>query len=239
MVKDGEPEHFFFHHGEGLVSWASDGTRETLQGEWPKLSSWVREHPDELVLLVISHCSLAHGFGRWSGSKCSEDLWTQEFQRLALPFETNCETLSSMPLREAMQRSQLPNGGHILGVDGNCIIDNWDTSVTSFERVKPYVEETMDRMRAAEGWKTLFQVQTFIQQTLLVPMDESLNKEILTWISNSSLFEGVNLLEINLMCAHGASMATALGYSISPEDFQTCRTDCLHACERHGACEQL
>ena len=72
-----------------------------------------------------------------------------------------------------------------------------------------------------------------------VPMDSKLNGEILTWIANSSLYDGVNLLEINLICSHGASMAVALGHSISSEDFQSCRTDCHLACQRHGACEQL
>ena len=70
-------------------------------------------------------------------------------------------------------------------------------------------------------------------------MDSKLNGEILTWIANSSLYDGVNLLEINLICSHGASMAVALGHSISSEDFQSCRTDCHLACQRHGACEQL
>eukprot|EP00438_Fugacium_kawagutii_P007589 Skav233824 [mRNA] locus=scaffold100:35939:36151:+ [translate_table: standard] len=70
-------------------------------------------------------------------------------------------------------------------------------------------------------------------------MDSSLNREILTWITNSSVYLGVNLLEINLMCAHGASMAAALGYTISSEDYQSCRAECRLACQRHGACEQL
>ena len=70
-------------------------------------------------------------------------------------------------------------------------------------------------------------------------MDSSLNQAILSWITTSKLYEGVNLLEINLMCAYGASMASALGYTISSEDYQTCRSNCHLACQRHGACEQL
>lgn len=235
VIKDGKEEEFFFHHGEGIFSWVSG---ETLQGEWPKLAAWARSHPDELLLLVISHCSVRHGFGNWGSSKCSEGLWPKEFQALGLPFEANCESLSSMTRKEALQRSRLQDGGHIMALDGACVMENWDSSITSAKGVKSYVEKTMDLMRS-RGYKTLFQVQSFVQQKLFVPMDSKLNGEILTWIANSSLYDGVNLLEINLICSHGASMAVALGHSISSEDFQSCRTDCHLACQRHGACEQL
>lgn len=239
VIKDGKENQFFFHHGEGIFSWVSDLTGETLQGEWPKLAAWARAHPEELLLLVISHCSVRHGFGNWGRSKCSEGLWPKEFQSLGLPFEANCETLSSMTYKEALQRSRLQEGGHVMALDGACVMENWDSSITSAEGVKSYVEKTMDLMRS-RGYKTLFQVQSFVQQKLLVPMDSHLNGEILTWITNSSLYDGVNLLEINLICSHGASMAHALGQiSISSEDFQRCRTDCHLACQRHGACEQL
>eukprot|EP00438_Fugacium_kawagutii_P007588 Skav233823 [mRNA] locus=scaffold100:27558:35143:+ [translate_table: standard] len=144
-------------------------SHETLQGtggEWPKLRSWARQHPEDLVLLVFSHCAVRHGLGHWSSMPCSDGLWTKEFQALALPFETNCETLSSMTRAEALQKARLKDGGYILGVDSACVRDNWDASVTSFDRVRPYVEQTMSRMKTEKGEKSLFQVQSFIQQKL-------------------------------------------------------------------------
>jgi len=235
LVVDEDETVIYFHHGSGMVSWVS---KQTLQGEWPKLAQWARDHPEELVVLVISHCQVRQGWFHWQSSKCSEDRWIKEVKRLGLTFETNCKTLSSMTMGEAMKKSRLADGGHMLAVDGACVQDNWDPDITSAERVKPYVEKTMKEMHAQHE-KTLFQVQSFIQQQMLVPLNSSLNQAILSWITTSKLYAGVNLLEINLMCAYGASMASALGYTISSEDYQTCRSNCHLACQRHGACEQL
>ena len=40
-----------------------------------------------------------------------------------------------MTRKEALQRSRLQDGGHIMALDGACVMDNWDSSITSAERV--------------------------------------------------------------------------------------------------------
>ena len=82
-----------------------------------------------------------------------------------------------------------------------------------------------------------FMVQSFIQQTTAVPLHSGLNREVLSWIQ-SDLYSGVNFLEVNLICAFGASMGIALGNTgISGRDYGHCRDSCRMACVRHKACE--
>jgi len=44
-------------------------------------------------------------------------------------------SLSSMTRKEALQRSRLQDGGHIMALDGACVMENWDSSITSAKGV--------------------------------------------------------------------------------------------------------
>ncbi|CAK9105596.1 unnamed protein product [Durusdinium trenchii] len=242
LVRSEDSSEIYFHHSSESLHWVSD---QSLQGEWPKMMAWAKERPEELVVLVMSHCQMAPGtwgwrsyFQRWTGLECSNPFYTAEFQKLGIPWQADCERVSAMTHAEAKQMSRLKSGGHILAVDGACIASNWDSSVNEGARVRPYVERTMSKMRNSA--KMPFMVQSFIQQRLTVPMSTPLNQQVLSEITTSDLYAGVNFLEINLICAYGTSMAIALGYTtISSQDFQSCRSSCRLACKRHGACEQL
>ena len=41
-----------------------------------------------------------------------------------------------MTYKEALQRSRLQEGGHVMALDGACVMENWDSSITSAEGVK-------------------------------------------------------------------------------------------------------
>ena len=62
------------------------------------MMAWAKERPEELVVLVMSHCQMAPGtwgwrsyFQRWTGLECSNPFYTAEFQKLGIPWLADCE----------------------------------------------------------------------------------------------------------------------------------------------------
>ncbi|CAE7340507.1 HERC1 [Symbiodinium natans] len=218
----------YFHHGETPVfNWLS---QQTLPGELPGLVDWVGEHPDELVIIMVGHCA-DKGFINYDSKDCTDEEFVKPFTDAGVAFESDCAKLRNMTLAGAMAAGALSNGGHLMAIYDDCVESNWKSSVDSIEKVKPYVEKTMEKER---GSGDLFMVQSFIQQKFLMKQSTELNKDIASWITGSNLYDGVNFLEINTICASGMAISRSLGATISQADADTCirrcKTDCP-ACE--------
>ena len=214
----------YFHHGETpVVNWMSD---QTLPEELPGLVDWVGEHPDELVIISVSHCA-RKGVVEYDSKHCTDEEFVKPFTDAGVAFESDCDKLRSMTLADAMSASALSNGGHMIAIYGDCVKSNWNSSVDSIDKVKPYVVKTMAKER---GSGDLFMVQSFIQQKLLIMPSFQLNKDIASWIKNSDLYDGVNFLEINTICTYGMTISSALGATISKTGADTCIKHCKESC---------
>lgn len=224
-----------FHHGSGMLSWVS--ADQTLANTMPAIIEWSQAHPDELILFVVSHCFTRNWARQWNQISCSDSRLVGAFTDLGIKVETSCNALDSMTLSQASQSATMGHGGKMLMIpgEGGCVQAHYDDSIKSKDKVRPYVESTM---AAAHSQGKLFQVQSFIQQSSTVPLSAELNSEIYSWLTTSQLYQGVNLLEINLACGYGMSIASVLGADTSG-DADRCKQHCKTACEKQGACKQM
>lgn len=235
-----------FHHGEkqflGVpLYWTSRD--QTLSGELPSLVQWSKEHPEELALLLVSHCvhygsddkitgngdcTTADGIGDVSLSNI--------FKEHGIYFESDCNKLNSMTLETAKDLAKLPGSqGMLMAITAGstCVTDNYDPKINLKSAVGPYVQQKM-----AEAHEKMFQVQAFIQQKgIHVPLDASLNDDVLAWVQGGML-TGVNLLEINSVCARGTDISAALGASVTVADFNTCTRACKNGCSKYDKLPQ-
>ena len=199
------------HHGSGALRFIS---RETLREELPLLKASAVQS-EGLVTLVVSHC-FRKGL-RWHVSSCREFL--EDFEALDIRIESNCTLLDSMETSEISE--------NIWAIDGACVKENWDPTVTRAERLEAYIKKTLE-----ESFSTPFQVQAFLQQgwSMRNPFDEiqgrELNQKIWSWLNSTELFKGVNFLEINFICHQGPLMAKLLGTRIREEDLEQCLRRC-------------
>lgn len=53
---------------------------------------------------------------------------------MGLRLVSSCEELREMSIGEAKEMGRLQEGGHILALDGDCVVSNWDRSVTDAGR---------------------------------------------------------------------------------------------------------
>mmetsp|Transcript_71076 Transcript_71076/g.179925 ORF Transcript_71076/g.179925 Transcript_71076/m.179925 type:complete len:448 (+) Transcript_71076:80-1423(+) len=235
-----------FHHfnvksnGKRGVGWVSRD--QSVANTIPEMVSWSRMHPDELVLLSVNHCYItAAKKAKYNtpihSLDCRDARLVQAFTKLGMRAETSCHRLNSWTLDKARQAAEMPGGGKMLFIpgDGICVQSNWDDSVHSAAAVDAYVDRTM---QAARAGSPMFQVQAFSQQKLFVPLEKSkeINLNILRWLKTSDKLTGVNLLEVNLVCAYGPSIASALGAVVTPADRDMCRASCAEACKVLGTC---
>merc|ERR1712008_370752 len=168
---------------------------------------------------------------------CTDSRLVGAFTKQGIKVATDCNVVNAWTLAEATQYSTMEHGGKMLVVpsEGYCMSANYDTTVNKRELVKPYVERTMQASRSGHH---LFSVQAFVQQIPPheVPLADSavLNPDVVQWLKNGDLLKGVNLLEINLICASGAMISKALGAVVSESDQQTCIQHCQDVCKKYG-----
>merc|ERR1719281_1094629 len=114
-----------------------------------------------------------------------------------------------------------------------CQSAHYNGSVNRRELVEPYVQRTMQQGRLET---TMWAVQAFVQQKFEVPLAASatLNPEIVEWIKGGKLLNGVNLLEVNLVCASGLEIAAALGKNLLEADKAQCAKICTDICAKYG-----
>jgi len=221
-----------YHHGKG-VAWVSD---QTLDNTLPGLVQWSQDHPTEFVLLMLSHCYTRKLIDlKWEDVDCTDSRIISAFSKQGVKAVTDCNTVNAWTLAEAAQHATMEHGGKMLVVPGEsyCMTSNWDSSVTKPELVKPYVERTMQASRSDHH---LFSVQAFVQQNSIEsPMADSaaLNPDVVQWLQTGDLLKGVNMLEINLICASGILISKALGAVVSENDQNTCISHCQDACKKY------
>lgn len=221
-----------YHHGE-LLAWVSD---QTLDNTLPGLVQWSQDHPTELVLLMLSHCYTRKFIGlKWEHVSCTDSRLMGAFTKQGIKAATDCSTINAWTAAEATQHATMERGGKMLVIPGEdyCLSANFDEGVNKRELVKPYVERTMQASRSGHH---LFSVQAFVQQRLTVPLADSavLNPDIVQWLTHGDILRGVNLLEINLVCASGVLISKALGAVVSESDQNTCISHCQNWCKKHG-----
>merc|ERR1712039_113340 len=148
-------------------------------------------------------------------------------------------SVNSWTLEEAKKHATMDKGGKMMVIpgEGYCMQANYDKTVKSRDAVAPYITRTM---AASTNSAQMFSVQSFVQQSFEVPLKDSavLNPEILQWVLHGQTYRGVNLLEINLICAKGTSISRALGASVSETDEHTCMSTCAGWCKKYG-CEPV
>uniref|UniRef100_A0A6U6VA71 Phosphatidylinositol-specific phospholipase C X domain-containing protein n=1 Tax=Zooxanthella nutricula TaxID=1333877 RepID=A0A6U6VA71_9DINO len=223
------------------IGFVSDDDQR-VQDTVPAMIEWCNKNPTELVVLVVSHCYTRDRWACWRSRSCSEGELPGVFSDLGVKTMTDCDKLNSWTLEEAKSFARLPGGGMLLMIpgEGYCVEGNWDPDVTlagGVDGVRSYVEKTM-----AASHEAPFQVQAFFQQKFITPeLSADLNKNVYEWVttpSDAPLLKGVNFLEVNLACAYGTSISSALGATISDEDGNQCQQACQDACKRSGACTQ-
>jgi len=233
----------YHHTGAGGWGWKSD---QMVSDTVPSLIDWSRAHPDELVVLVVSHCAATKGpvtvgalapIG-WKDISCTQDDVVEAFQNLGVKVQTSCDVLNTWTLDQALEFATMDKGGKMLMIpgEGGCVEPNYNDQITSIGQVEGYVDDTMAK---APSIGRPFQVQSLIQQEgLSVPVSAELNKDVYEWVTTSDLYDGVNFLEINLACAYATSISSALGANITSESANSCIQLCETACKKKGACEQ-
>lgn len=222
-----------YHHGKGFA-WVS--AKQTLDNTIPGLVQWGQEHPSELVLLMLSHCHTRKSRidMEWDDIPCTTPSLIEGFERHGVRVEIDCGKVNSWTLAEAEQHALMDNGGKIMVIpsEGGCLAANYDSSIDSKDKVEPYINRTMTASRSSFQ---MFSVQAFVQQKFEVPVADSafLNPEIVRWLTETDLLSGVNLLEVNLICASGILISTALGATVTENDRNTCIHDCVQWCKRY------
>lgn len=221
-----------YHHGKG-VAWVSD---QTLDSTLPSLASWGQDNPSELVLLMLSHCYTRKLIDlKWEDVSCTDSRIVDGFTKSGIRFSQDCSAVNAWTLAEAQTNAKMDNGGKMIVIlgEGACLQANYDSSVKSRDLVAPYVTKTM---AAGTASSQMFAVQAFVQQSFEVPLSDSaaLNPEILSWAKDGATLKGVNLLEVNLICATGISISRAFGATVSDSDQKTCISDCSGWCKKYG-----
>ncbi|CAE8623002.1 unnamed protein product [Polarella glacialis] len=231
----------FFHgsiveHGL-FVGWVSD---QTVKSSMPEITAWARTHPDELVVLVLSHCYKRRNFlPFWEGMSCTDDSMVLAFADQGIKAQMDCNTLNSWTLYQAKAYATMDGGGGkvlLIPGEGYCVDAGFDSSVTEAELVQPYLEK---RKGQAASMGRPYQTQALIQQnSIAVPVLAHLNEQVSTWSQQypQGLFQGVNFLEVNMACSYGTSISENIGAKVSDDDRQKCKQHCKVAWEKHGAC---
>jgi len=234
-------EDIRYHHGMnsfgGLMhGWISRD--QSVANTVPSLVEWSRAHPEELVLIVISHCL----YSRRSKTPthvtdvaCYDHRFLDAFTKHGVREQMDCNILNSWTLEQTHQAATMEGGGKLLLIPGEgfCVNDNWEPDVESIPDVDRYMGRAMDRSRDGNR---LFQIQAFQQQKLFVPLSNDNNAMVYDRILGSDTLTGVNLLEMNLICSHGVSISRALGATVTDGDYDQCKRDCAYACEKVGGC---
>jgi len=223
-----------YHHGK-MPAWVSDQTLDSTLGG---LVKWAKAHPDELVLLLTSHTYHSNSVGELSGDghmthdgKLMRDIKRVFVEHFGIRWQFDCNALNTWTYEEAKEAALMAGGGRMLVVNEDCMHSMYDSSVKKQSLVEPYVKRVM-----AEGRKgsKMFTVQSLIQQDFHVPLNADLNKDVVSWVDNG-IYTGVNLLEVNTVCAYGPDISLKLGATVSLSDLNTCRAACQRGCDKyHG-----
>lgn len=98
-----------FHHAKYYME------DQTVQNTMPEIKQWAQENPDELVILLLSHCF--GGVKQLEGMcKAHEEKITEPFTNAHIRVVTNRSALQDMTVMEAEQLARLKGGGMVLAI---------------------------------------------------------------------------------------------------------------------------
>eukprot|EP00747_Dinoflagellata_sp_TGD_P166806 gnl/TRDRNA2_/TRDRNA2_190175_c0_seq1.p1 gnl/TRDRNA2_/TRDRNA2_190175_c0~~gnl/TRDRNA2_/TRDRNA2_190175_c0_seq1.p1 ORF type:complete len:334 (+),score=40.98 gnl/TRDRNA2_/TRDRNA2_190175_c0_seq1:114-1115(+) len=235
-------QHVMYHHGTPAVGTILE---ESVNNTLPSLVQWSGNHPSELVLLLVGHCRFGELFHH--GSCTSHDASVVRAFQEHVPTETDCAKVNSWTLAEATNAATMPNGGKVLAIF-ECTSENWDPSIgwhrdpppegKSWQALWKYVDESL----RSKVWTTLFSVQSFWQEEVSLKdhplhysiVGDNLGSHINSQVEariRSSFYRGVNLLEINNICARGPEISDLLGANVTAEDREACAQACAKSSE--------
>jgi len=154
------------------------------------------------------------------------------FAQYGVKFEHDCNLINSWTQREVKQAALLSNGGRMIALDEDCMDDMYVSSVDERSKVLDYVK---DHVQQGVNSTRMFTVQSFIQQNghMKVPLSADLNKDILSWI-DQGVYTGVNLVEVNNVCAYGPDISSKLGATVSSADRTACNAACRGGCAKYS-----
>ena len=219
--------------------WVSNAT-QTLEAVVKELKGWCKAHPDELVLLVTSHCrsrDTAVTLHNWHEALCSAhndgDKWVPAFQELGVNTISSCPR--GNPLAEGQDdrdptwkdaKQQAGANGHddscllVVPGEGVCVMADYDSTATTI----PAVKETSTRKLArkcATGYAGMFQIQALCQganNETACPQAE-LNGNVSKWLADGEFWHQcsagadgfpANVLGVKDVCSLGPDFAPAL-----------------------------
>mmetsp|Transcript_74670 Transcript_74670/g.205906 ORF Transcript_74670/g.205906 Transcript_74670/m.205906 type:complete len:209 (+) Transcript_74670:97-723(+) len=96
---------------------------QTVEDTMADMVGWAAAHPTELVLLMGSHCECCASYNPvttegndCSSCSCASDTFKQPFAANAIAVVTDCSEVASLTRETAMNKSALPQGGHLLAI---------------------------------------------------------------------------------------------------------------------------
>ena len=230
--------------------WVSNAS-QTLESVVRELKGWCKAHPDELVLVVTSHCRSRDNndtLDDWHKADCtldSGDLWVPAFEELGVNTISSCPRAAQDDPTFEEAKKQARANGHtdscvlVVPGEGECVMANYDSDVTTIPDVKEYVEDTMSHFCPDGVYQGLWQTQALCQgeSVATCPQDE-LNGNISAWLADGEFWHRcagaagypVNVLGAKDICSLGAGFASAL-YSnasarVTPNDKAVCEAKC-------------
>ncbi|CAE8643970.1 unnamed protein product, partial [Polarella glacialis] len=179
----GDGARIQFHHGPVVI------LGMTVDNTLPAIIDWCREHPSELVIVYLSHCTSGGILQLQAGSrsdesevgtgvvvnttdrKCADANFLAPFQKLNVRVLMDSGHVNSMTLAEAKEAAGLERGGMLLGITEDSMNENWDPSITwtgqrcgpgegPWQKLWGYVGTTLGSQQG-----TLNQVQSFWQES--------------------------------------------------------------------------
>eukprot|EP01052_Picozoa_sp_SAG31_P000330 SAG31_NODE_10_length_40133_cov_27.863041_16_plen_414_part_00 len=233
LTPDDEPDPANCTH-----CWVSNAT-QTLEAVVRELKGWCKGHPDELVLLVTSHCRSRVSddtLESWHKADCTLDVgdpWVPAFQELGVNTISSCpRSLQEDPTFAQAKRLAKANGNEescvlVIPGEGECVLADYDSDVTTIPDVKEYIQDKMAEFGSDSVYQGLWQLQALCQganNETTCPQGE-LNGNISEWLSTGEFWHQcpqcvgaangdngypVSVLGVKDICSLGTGFAGAL-----------------------------
>ena len=203
-------------------------------------TNFADEHPDELVILYLSHCvDMQRDWVLKPYTKaidCADSKFVKTFHEkkiLYLNEEEDCmhgECLANMTFGEARRRAKEHGQGGIIAITGtwnnepsDFIRENWNPDVTDWATFNGYLSEFASQTPDAHQlsvfqahWQAMDLVDT-------APGDGGFNALFLRMLQASIVpLHRMNLIQINWFCKGGKAIAQAIG----AQHLDQCPSEC-------------
>ena len=217
-----------------------------------------KSHPDELVLLVTSHCrtrATNDTLENWSETICSSnagDLWVPAFRYLGVNSIASCpRQLQADPTWEDAKKQARANGNEdscllVIPGEGQCVMADYDSEATTIPAVRGYVKEKMGQLGSDGVYQGMFQLQALCQggNNETVCPQAALNGNVSKWLAQGEFWHScpsgadcgaahgnpVNVLGVKDVCSLGTHFAPALYLNTSVKVTKADQGTCAAVC---------